>query len=490
MVVTKESRMQGKGIGGMSHRTAAWLAWSLWTGCVALLGLALFLDFLTGEVLPPGPLGERPGPTLALLTGVLSLASPTVGALIASRLPANPIGWRFCGIGLLYTAQRFSIAYADYALLENFAFHPGAEYVAWFSSLIDFKWLLLAGVFVMLLFPNGHLLSRRWRIVAWMAVCGALLTALYDAFYPGENVDTHSYVRNPFGVVGVIGGRITTFEFFEAANFVGFPLLMASILGALFSLFVRLHRAWGDERQQIKWFLYAAVPAGVGFSLSLISYFIYKFTDLEFINPFDPGGVFSWIVHDLTAIVYYNDYYAFGEIDTAINYAIGFTLLLVPLFTYIAIVRYHLYDIDVVINRTLVYGALSACVVGIYVLAVVALGALFQARGNFAISLLATALVAVLFQPLRSRLQRGVNRLMYGERDDPYAVISRLGRSLEATLAPESVLPTLVETIAQALKLPYAAILLKEGEGFRTAAAYGSPRGEPETLPLVYQREE
>ena len=123
-------------------------------------------------------------------------------------------------------------------------------------------------------------------------------------------------------------------------------------------------------------------------------------------------------------------------------------------------------------------------------LAVGALGALFQARGNLGISLLATGLVAVLFQPLRSRLQRGVNRLMYGERDDPYAVTSRLGRRLEATLAPEAVLPTVVETIAQALKLPYAAILLKEGEGFRTAAAYGSPRGEPETLPLVYQREE
>jgi GAF domain-containing protein len=98
--------------------------------------------------------------------------------------------------------------------------------------------------------------------------------------------------------------------------------------------------------------------------------------------------------------------------------------------------------------------------------------------------------VAVLFQPLRSRLQRGVKRLMYGERDDPYAVTSRLGRRLEATLAPEAVLPTIVETIAQALKLPYAAILLKEGEGFQTTAAYGSPTGEPGTLPLVYQREE
>jgi signal transduction histidine kinase len=152
--------------------------------------------------------------------------------------------------------------------------------------------------------------------------------------------------------------------------------------------------------------------------------------------------------------------------------------------------RYDLYDIDVVINRTLVYACLTACVVGIYVLAVVALGALFQTQSNLAVSLTATGLVAVLFQPLRGRLQRGVNRLMYGERDDPYAVISLLGKRLEAAIEPEAVLPTVVETIAQALKLPYAAVLLEEEGQFRTAASYGSPTEEPEVLPLVYRREE
>jgi signal transduction histidine kinase len=449
----------------MSHRTAAWLAWSLWTGCVALLGLALLLDFLTGEVLPPGPPGERPGPALAVLTGVLSLAFPTAGAQIAARLPTNPIGWIFCGVGLLYTAQRFSTAYADYALLENLAF-PGGEYVAWFSGLLDFSGPILAGVFVMLLFPDGHLLSRRWRIVAWMAVLGAVLTEVYDAFYP-DYLSTHSYVMNPFAVVGLVGG-FTPDELFIGSAVVGETLLLTSILAALFSLFVRLHRAWGDERQQLKWFLYATVPAVGCFSFILLSYIIVDFTEVVFGTPFIP---FS------------------GSYDD-VHYVAVIALLVVPVFTYIAIVRYHLYDIDVVINRTLVYGSLTFCVVGIYVLAVVALGALFQTQGNIAVSLFATGVVAVLFQPLRSRLQRGVNRLMYGERDDPYAVISRLGRRLEATLAPDTVLPTLVETIAQALKLPYVAILLKEAEGFRTTAAYGSPRGEPEMLPLVYHSEE
>ena len=169
-------------------------------------------------------------------------------------------------------------------------------------------------------------------------------------------------------------------------------------------------------------------------------------------------------------------------------YVALFALLIVPVFTYIAILRYHLYDIDVVINRTLVYGALSACVVGIYVLTIVALGALFQAQGNLGVSLLATGLVAVLFQPLRSRLQRGVNRLMYGERDDPYAVISRLGKRFEAALAPETVLPTIVGIVREALKLPYAAIALpQDGNDFEIVAASGEePPADPLVLPLSY----
>ena len=113
----------------MSHRAAAWLAWSLWALCVALIALALVLDLITGDVPAlPGAV-DRPGLGLAVLTGVLSLAYPTVGALIASRLPTHPVGWIFCGAGLLYAAQRFSITYADYALLERLAL-PGGECVA------------------------------------------------------------------------------------------------------------------------------------------------------------------------------------------------------------------------------------------------------------------------------------------------------------------------------------------------------------------------
>jgi signal transduction histidine kinase len=160
-----------------------------------------------------------------------------------------------------------------------------------------------------------------------------------------------------------------------------------------------------------------------------------------------------------------------------------------PLSIGIALLRYHLWGIDLIINRTLVYAVLTVSIVALYILVVVGLGTLLQAQGNLGLSLLATGFIAVLFQPLRTRLQRAVNRLMYGDRDEPYRVLSRLGQCLEATLAPEAVLPTIVETVAQALKLPYATISLKQGEEFLTAASYGSAGGDLIRLPLVSQTE-
>ena len=261
-------------IARISARTATWLAWSLWVACVALIALALLLDFFTDYV--PLLSGERLDPGIAILTGVLSLAYPTVGALIASRLPTNPIGWIFCGVGLLYAAQRLTEAYADYALLENFAL-PWGEYVAWFTTWVGFAGPVLAGIFLMLLFPDGRLPSRRWRIVAWTAVLGAALTALGDAFAPGK-LRTHPYIENPLGVVGVIGGGLTTYEFFAASLVFGTTLLLGSSLTALCSLIVRLRRGRGDERQQIKWFLYAAVPGVVSLSPALLDAILVHFT--------------------------------------------------------------------------------------------------------------------------------------------------------------------------------------------------------------------
>jgi signal transduction histidine kinase len=176
--------------------------------------------------------------------------------------------------------------------------------------------------------------------------------------------------------------------------------------------------------------------------------------------------------------------------------------LFIPVSIAISVLRYRLWNIDILINRTLVYGTLTAGIIGIYVLVVGVLGTTIQERGNLLVSILTTGLIAVMAQPLRDRLQRGVNRLLYGERDDPVTVLSRLGQRLEATLAPDAVLPSLVETVAQTLKLPYVAIemtntRLDSQPETDTASinlsspiiSYGTPQPELIRLPLIYQSE-
>lgn len=164
--------------------------------------------------------------------------------------------------------------------------------------------------------------------------------------------------------------------------------------------------------------------------------------------------------------------------------------LLMPLALAISIMRYRLWEIDTIINRTAVYGLLTVIIAGLYIAVVGTLGALFQGQTNLVFSLIATGIAAVIFQPLLERLQRFVNRLMYGERDDPYQVLSLLGRQLQSTLTPEDLLGTITETIAHALKLPYAGIsILNEGT-VNAQTEYGKPQADCLTLPLVYQNEQ
>ena len=215
------------------------------------------------------------------------------------------------------------------------------------------------------------------------------------------------------------------------------------------------------QRQQTKWAIFGMVVGAIGFLCMVVLVTLFPWMDR-------PGSPAAFAV----GAAFY-----------------GFKLLY-PLGIGIAVLRYRLWDIDPIINRTLLYGALTLSVIGIYVLVVGYLGALFRTSGNLAISLVATGIVAVAFQPLRDYLQRGVSRLMYGDRDEPYAVISRLGHRLEASLAPDAVLPTIIATVKDALKLPYAAITLKDGDAFTLAAAVGKPPETPLSLPLVYQNEQ
>ncbi len=158
------------------------------------------------------------------------------------------------------------------------------------------------------------------------------------------------------------------------------------------------------------------------------------------------------------------------------------TLLFLPLAFSLALLRDRLWEITPLIRRTLMYGLMTAGLFVVYIVIVAALGSLFQEQDNTLIALLTIGVIAVLFHPLRAGLQRAINRLFYGDRDDPYAVISRLGQRIEAVVIPQDVLPGIVETVAQALKLPYVAIALKDGQTFRTAAAYGR---QDEQSPLI-----
>jgi len=303
----------------------------------------------------------------------------------------------------------------------------------WPVSVVGFLGFVSAVLFINL-FPSGRFVPHwtRWTALVWITVAGQ------GIFFPDS----------------------TDQPWMSLLNTLGFVCAASASLGALVYRYLR--KADQAQRQQVKWVVFG-ITTGLGGIVGV--------TLLGVIFPtLGPPSLFD----------------ALGVRSAQI-----FLLLLIPLSIGVAILRYRLWDIDIIINRTLVYGALTTFIVSVYVLMVGGLGILLQSRGNPAIALLATGLIAVLFAPLRDRLQRGVNRLMYGERDDPYGVLSRLGQRLKTADAPEAVLPTIVETVAGALKLPYAAISLRQDDDgtFGTVAASGHPKGEPLVLPLSYGTE-
>jgi len=287
------------------------------------------------------------------------------------------------------------------------------------------------------LFPDGRFVPRwtRWVALVWIAW---LLPRYWFPDWPPTGSNTWLALPNLVVWLGALGA-------------------------AVYSQVYRFRRVSDRvQRQQTKWVVF-----GIAIGLTL----------------FITVNIVVFATAPLPASA--------GDITTLMAGAalMNGALLLIPLSIGIAILRYHLFDIDVLINRTLVYGALIVIVTGLYIILVGMVGVLFQSVGNSFLVILATGLIAVLFQPLRQSLQRGINHFMYGERDDPYAVLSRLSQRLEATLAPEAVLPTIVETIAQSLKLPYTGITLNQDGEFRIAAEFGRSQGEPISLPLIYQGE-
>jgi signal transduction histidine kinase len=388
-----------------------------------LLLAALVLDLHTGSY-------------RQLLYLVIAEALALVGAVLTTRKPEQPISWGFATTALLWAIGSGAYAYAVEALVADPGSLPGGLAAAWLDNWFWLPALVLPISLLLLVVPDGRLLSPSWRPVL-LAVIGG--TALASAGISGSStfeLGSGQPIDNPLA----LDARAT-----HLAAAIGFAVVAGTVVASLVSFVSRYRRSLGEERQQLRW---------IGGSLAIAA-----------------------LVGGLGAVTWAVFPYAY------VLYAIG--LLVLPVGTAVAILKYGLYEIDLVVNRAFVYGAMTVCVVASYVLVVGLVGATLSDRGDLVLSLAVTGVVAVCFQPLRERVQQFVNQLMYGERDDPHAALARLGRRLETSLGADAVLPTAVETIGQTLRLQYVALTLAGSDD--VAAAYGSSDGAPLRFPLVHQ---
>jgi len=401
---------------GMTTRFGNQLAWA---GC----GLSVLCAAGALSVVPSYR-NTTPIPELLLVAGALCYSG--VGALIALRQPANRIGWLLLLTGVLSSASLAVSNYAIVALLLAPGSLPLGIWAIWtFSWLI---WLVLIAIpFVLLVFPDGRLPSRRWRIVAAVLVASGGLLALLTMLAPGNIVvapDPNSPGPNPAGV-GILAGVVN--RWFHPINAVYLGAVVASAAAPLW----RFRRSRGDERQQLKVLAYVGAWIGV---LLIATYA----TPLSHVP-------------------------AAANILWALSFA-GMVIGL-PAAAAIAVLRYRLYDIDLVINKTLVFAGLAFFVTVTYVLIVAGIGAIIGTAGqsNLALSILATAVVALAFQPVRERAQALANRLVYGRRSDPHEVLSRLAGVVADSSSSEQVLGRMLQLVVEATGAPGAAIYLKVG---------------------------
>ena len=384
--MTDVAREQGRGIGGISHPTAVWLAWALCVLSLALTALSLLL-FILNLSYPNTHLYEP-----WLDNTLAAVFYPTVGAIVASRRPENPVGWLLCLYGLGTSIGYFFAEYAIYALLAQPDSLPAGEAIAWILS-----WVLpiLNGlmVFYILLFPTGRLPSRRWRWLGWLTVAFVMVGVILAAFSSGALLGILGPIQNPLGIEGFSN------IYYKAVLFTMASLLT---LAAALAVFIRLRRAIGVERQQIKWFAYAAVAT---VSAGILAYLIPRVIDTPL-----------W----------------FERVGFALNIAF---IPAIPIAIGIAILRYRLYDIDILINRTLVYGSLTLMLALVFFGGVTSTQIVFTAlSGQEQLPQLAivvsTLVIAALFTPLRRRIQSFIDRRFYRRKYDARKTLEAFGSRL------------------------------------------------------------
>lgn len=376
---------------------------------VALSAVSLWLE-----------VGSPDGMIAGIAVALWLLAMGGIGALVATRRPENPTGWLMLAISLVLTLHGLAGAYAGHALIEGHSL-PGAEVAAWMTL-----WLLVPGfalfIPLLLLFPSGRLPSPAWRWPLHLTglAIGAAVVGL--ALKPGP-IDYVPSLDNPVGVEGDLSTALS-----DGSE----SVLTTLALVAVVSLIVRFRRARGTEREQIKWFVYAVAMIPV---LGLLSIPV---------DAIDGEGA---------------SYGAFAVNMTA--------ALLIPLSLGVAILRNRLYDIDVIVNRTLVYGALTALLAGAYLGLVVFLQRVLKpvtAESDLAVAG-STLAVAALFRPLRSSVQSFIDRRFYRRKYDAAETLDEFSARLRDEVELESLSEELVDVVGRTMQPAHASLWLRPESG-------------------------
>jgi signal transduction histidine kinase len=424
-----------------------WLAWTLWGLTVVLLVGVFVLGTLNGAEIDAEELIFSTIPILAVGT------SSTVGALVASRQPANPIGWLFllfpAGLVIAIMAEEYSI----YTFHTNPGGLPVGEWMAWLG-----RWTPLSTVvlpLILLLFPTGTPPSPRWRWLPVVLLTGAATAALGLALDPHHvtfGVDKGLRVRvdNPIGIErleGIIGPALT----------VAGTITLIAAVACFFAMILRFRRARGDERQQLRW--------------------------LAFVGSFAVGALAVMFLLDVIG----NELASSTFVGDVLWTVLVFSLAVgVPVACGIAILKLHLYDLDVVIKKTVVFAVLAGAVALAYVVLVIALGTAVTGARVSGTFFAAVALLSLALQPMRSWARRLADRLVYGRRATPYEVLSRFTERLGDVSSAEDVAPRMAQLITEGTGARSASVWLRVGRTLRREAVWpASPAADaPPELPM------
>jgi len=410
------------------------LAWGLLGLGVVIAGTGMVLAVLNANALVQN----------AFFVAIF-VSMAAIGALVASRRPGNAIGWLLLWTTLAIGTGFVTDEYSTYALVTNPGALPGGVWAAWASS-----WAWAVGIiplvtFLFLLFPDGRLPSRRWRSIAWAAVLVLAIVTVGGMLNP--KMDTSVEVKNPIGIEGA-GNLID--------SVVGVAFLLLVVIGLLsaWSLFQRYRRSDGDDRQQIKWFALAAAI--------LIGWLV--------VTSIGQAVGITWL---------YESWF-----NTLVS---GLAFLAIPVAVAVAILKYQLYEIDVVIRKTVVVGVLAAFITVVYAAIVVGIGAVAAGSvSNRFLPIVAAVVIAVAFQPVQAAARRLANRLILGPRATPYEVLSAFSERVAGTYATEDLLPRMARILGEGTGAARAEVWLRVGEKLRPAATWppdGATRSDP--IPIL-----